>query len=216
MKGEQEMMLRITKIAILLVAFTLAGTLALGQANANGAANETASDRVAAQVGLLRQSVRSLDSTLGDIADKFLPLFTKAKEAEAATENERTISARLTLLTQAEQRAEILRRQLLELIEKETTYRSRITQIDEDMRPDSIERSLNPYGTTRTAEMRDQRRRILENDRRGYDSLLNVAMQSRVRLEEDVRQADLLVTRLRQRLLPTIDRAIEKIDPDKP
>lgn len=84
------------------------------------------------------------------------------------------------------------------------------------MRPDSIERSLSTYGTTRTAEMRDQRRRILENDRRGYDSLLNVATQSRLRLEEDVRQADLLVTRLRQRLLPTIDRAIDKIDPDKP
>jgi hypothetical protein len=216
MKGERETMLRITRIVILLVAITLTGKLALGQANANGAANENPSDRIATQVGLLRQSVRSLDSTLGDIADKFLPLFTKAKEVEAATENERTISARLALLTQAEQRAEMLRRQLLELIEKETAYRSKITQIDEDMRPDSIERSLNPYGSTRTAEMRDQRRRILENDRRGYDSLLNVTMQSRVRLEDDVRQADLLVTRLRQRLLPTIDRAIEKIDPDKP
>jgi hypothetical protein len=201
---------------LLFSVFVLAEIATVGQTTGNVPANETASDRIATQVGLLRQSVRSLDSTLGDIADKFLPLFTKAKEAEAATENESRISARLTLLTQAEQRAEILRRQLLELLEKETAYRSRITQIDEDMRPDSIERSLNPYGTTRTADLRDQRRRILENDRRGYDSLLNVATQSRLRLEEDVKQADLLVTRLRQRLLPTIDRAIDKIDPDKP
>jgi hypothetical protein len=210
------MMLRTTKILVLLVAMTFAGKAAMAQGNANGATNETASDRIAAQVGLLRQSVRSLDATLGDIADKFLPLFTKAKEAEAAMENERFISSRLTLLTQAEQRAEVLRRQLLELIEKETAYRSRITQLDEDLRPDSIERSLSTYGTTRTAELRDQRRRILENDRRGYDNLLNVTTQSRIRLEEDVRQADLLVTRLRERLLPTIDRAIEKIVPDKP
>lgn len=210
------MLPRLIQISFGFSVIVLAGIAAAGQTTGNVRANESASDRVANQVGLLRQSVRSLDSTLGDIADKFLPLFTKAKEAEAATENENRISARLTLLTQAEQRAEILRRQLLELIEKETAYRSRITQIDEDTRPDNIERSLNPYGTTRTAEMRDQRRRVLENDRRGYDNLLNVATQSRVRLEEDVRQADLLVTRLRQRLLPTIDRAIDKIDPDKP
>lgn len=210
------MILRLIQILLLFSVFVLAEIATVGQTTGNVPANETASDRIATQVGLLRQSVRSLDSTLGDIADKFLPLFTKAKEAEAATENESRISARLTLLTQAEQRAEILRRQLLELLEKETAYRSRITQIDEDMRPDSIERSLNPYGTTRTADLRDQRRRILENDRRGYDSLLNVATQSRLRLEEDVKQADLLVTRLRQRLLPTIDRAIDKIDPDKP
>ena len=207
---------RVVQVSILLGVWLIVGTVAFGQTAANSPANETASDRIATQVGLLRQSVRSLDSTLGDIADKFLPLLTKAKDAEAATENESRISARLALLTQAEQRAEIMRRQLLELIEKETAYRSKITQIDEDMRPDNIERSLNPYGTTRTAELRDQRRRILENDRRGYDSLLTVATQSRLRLEEDVKQADLLVTRLRQRLLPTIDRAIEKIDPDKP
>jgi len=210
------MIRRFINASIPVCVLIITATVAVGQTAAANPGNENASDRIATQVGLLRQSVRSLDSTLGDIADKFLPLFTKAKEAEAAMENESRISSRLTLLTQAEQRAEILRRQLLELIEKETAYRSRITQIDEDLRPDSIERSLSAYGTTRTAELRDQRRRILENDRRGYDNLLNVATQSRIRLEEDVRQADLLVTRLRERLLPTIDRAIEKIAPDKP
>jgi hypothetical protein len=38
-----------------------------------------------------------------------------------------------------------------------------------------------------------------------------VTVQSRIRLEEDVRQADLLVTKLRQRLFPLIDREIDKI-----
>src|SRR5438132_14393301 len=68
-------------------------------------------------------------------------------------------------------------------------------------------------GGTRTAEMRDTRRRVLENDRKGIENLLSVTAQSRVRLEEDVRQADLLVTKLRQRLFPLIDKEIEKINP---
>lgn len=208
------MTIRLIQISLLFSVLVFGDAVARAQATANVPSSETSSDRIATQVGLLRQSVRSLDSTLGDIADKFLPLFEKAKEAEA--ENENRISGRLALLTQAEQRAELLRRQLLELIEKETAYRTRIAQIDEDMRPENIERSLNPYGTTRTAELRDNRRRVLENERRGQENLLNVAAAAHMRLEEDVRQADLLVSRLREKLIPEIDRAIDKISPGKP
>jgi hypothetical protein len=45
--------------------------------------------------------------------------------------------------------------------------------------------------------------------------LLNVTTQSRIRLEEDVRQADQLVSRLRQRLFPLIEKEIDKINPNQ-
>jgi hypothetical protein len=63
-------------------------------------------------------------------------------------------------------------------------------------------------------ELRDTRRRVLENEKRGFESLLAQISQSRVRLEEDVKQADALVSRLRQRILPLIDREIEKLNPN--
>ena len=111
-------------------------------------------------------------------------------------------------------RAGVLRKQLIELIEKETAYKSRLTQLEEDMRQENIERAMSGVGTTRTPEMRDNRRRVLENERRGLESLLTLTTQSRIKVEEDVRQADSLVTRLRQRLLPLIDKEIEKINPN--
>jgi hypothetical protein len=119
----------------------------------------------------------------------------------------------MDLLTQTEQRAEVLHKQLIELIEKETAYRTRLAQMDEDMRPENIERSLSGYGTTRTAEMRDTRRRSLESEKKGLESLLAVTTQNRMRLEEDVRQGDLLVSKLRQRLFPMIDRQLDKLNP---
>ncbi len=82
------------------------------------------------------------------------------------------------------------------------------------MRPENIERSLNSIGTTRTVELRDARRRTLENERKGIDVLLGQVIQNRQRLEEDVRQADLLVTKLRLRLMPLIDKEIDKLNPD--
>ena len=173
--------------------------------------NANSIDTVANEIGLLRKSLQTLNVRLREISDK---LAGDANQSGSANDKQNRISANLAILTQAEQRAEILRKQLLELIEKETSLKSRLVQIDEDMRPESIERALNPYGTTRTAELRDARRRILENDRKGYESLLNLTTQSRLRLEEDVKQADLLVFRIRQRIFPLIDKEIEKINPN--
>ena len=107
-----------------------------------------------------------------------------------------------------------MRKQLLELIEKETAYKSRLLQIDDDMRPESIERSMSLLGSTRTPELRDVRRRVLENDRRGFENLLIQTSQSRTRLDDDVKQADSLVSKLRQRVLPLIDKEIDKINPN--
>ena len=173
--------------------------------------NANSNDTVANEIGLLRKSLQTLNVRLREISDKLAP---DSNQSGSANDKQNRISANLAILTQAEQRAEILRKQLLELIEKETSLKSRLVQIDEDMRPESIERALNPYGTTRTAELRDARRRVLENDRKGFESLLNLTTQSRIRLEEDVKQADLLVFKLRQRILPLIDKEIEKINPD--
>lgn len=201
---------RLTRTAFLFSVFLIAGTVASGQIP-NSPASAASSDDVAKQIGMLRVSVQSLDATLNDIADKLIPVFNKAKDV--AAEAQGRISSSFTLLTQAEQRAEMLRRNLLELIEKETLYRTRIAQLDEDARPENVERTLNPYGTTRTTELRDTRRRVLETDRRGYVSLLALTTESRTRLEEEVRQADALVQRLRQRLNPLIEREIDKLTP---
>ena len=201
------MTIRLNQISLLFFVILIAATGAVGQTPTSPATSED----VAKQIGMLRQSVQSLDATLSDITDKLMPVLSKEKDAPADTQ--RRISSSFTLLTQAEQRAEMLRRQLLELVEKETLYRTRITQLDEDMRPENVERTMSGYGTTRTAELRDTRRRVLETDRRGYQSLLALTTESRTRLEEEVRQADALVQRLRQRLNPLIEKEIDKLTP---
>ena len=173
-------------------------------------------DPVANEISLLRKSLQTLNTRLRDISEKmFGPEAAAAKPGEGGDERQKRIAQNLDLLSRTEQRAETLRKQLIELTEKETAFRTRLMQIDEDMRPDSIDRSLivGSVGTTRTTEIRDTRRRVLDNERRGVESLLNQTSQSRARLEEDVRQADALVARLRMRLLPLIEKEIDKINP---
>jgi hypothetical protein len=174
--------------------------------------NATSLDIVASELGLLRKSLQTLNTRLRDISDKVLT--PDANASAAPGDKQSRIANGLDILTRAEQRAEIMRKQLLELIEKETLSRSRLVQIEEELRPESIERTMNMVGTTRTVEVREVRRRVLENERRGFENLLSQTAQSRLRLEEDVKQADGLVSRLRQRILPVIEKEIEKITPN--
>jgi hypothetical protein len=174
--------------------------------------NAGPNDIVANEISLLRKSLQTLNQRLREISDKVLA--SGSTPGGSPNEKPNRIAANLEILTRAEQRAEALRKELLDRTEKETSLRSRLLQINEEIRPENIERSLNPIGTTRTVELRDVRRGVYENERRGIESLLSFIAQGRQRLEEDVRQADSLVTRLRQRILPLIDREIEKLNPN--
>lgn len=187
------------------------------QANSSSQAQEQSSaasfiDPVANEIGLLRKSLQTLNTRLREISDRlFAPV---AKPGEQPKDQQSRISQTLNLLSQTELRAEVLRKQLLELIEKETSLKTRLLQVEEELRPESIERAIL-VGSTRTMEMREARRRMLENERKGAESLLTQTSQMRQRLEEDVRQADALVTRLRLRVFPVIEKEIDKLNPNQ-
>jgi hypothetical protein len=175
-------------------------------------AGTISADPVANEIGLLRRSLQTLNARLREISEKLLSPET-AKTGDAPAGKLSPIAQNLDILTRAEQRAETMRRQLLEMTEKETAYRTRLMQLDEELRPESIDRSLSGVGTTRTPELRDMRRRQVDNERKGVELLLGQASGSRARLEDELKQADLLVARIRQRLLPIIEREIDKLQP---
>lgn len=194
------------RLPLLISLCVLPAVLASGQTPQN-----LTTDPLTNELAALRQSLQTLNNRLKVISDGLLA--PDKKNEDKSLESVRKVTTNLDLLTHAEERAEVLRKQLIELIEKETAYKSRMAQFDEDLRPENIERSMVGVGGTRTSEMRDTRRRVLETEKRGVENLLNVTVQSRIRLEEDVRQADQLVTRLRQRLFPLIEKEIDKINP---
>ncbi|MEK6334177.1 MAG: hypothetical protein AABM67_04450 [Acidobacteriota bacterium] len=176
------------------------------------AANAVSLDKVANEIALLRKSVQTLNVRLGEIS-------VRASESNSNQSgpgsSQKNIGVNLELLTRAEQRADMLRKQLVEVIEKETSLKIRLVQLEEEMRPENIERSLNVIGGTRTAELREARRRVLSNERKAVEELLGQTLQGQRRqLEEDVRQADTMVSRLRERLFPLIEKEIDKIKPN--
>jgi hypothetical protein len=83
-----------------------------------------------------------------------------------------------------------LRLQLIEVQAKETELQARAQQLDEDLNPENIERSLAGIGSTKPEELREMRRRQLTIEREGVRAQLKLLATSRERLESVIRTAE--------------------------
>lgn len=103
-------------------------------------------------------------------------------------------------LTRAEQRAENVRAQLLEVESKLADLQPKLEQIEYGMKPEVIERSAAGFGTVRPEEVRETRRRQLETEKARVQAQIRILESSRTRLEAAITTADGEVDRLRRRL----------------
>jgi len=92
--------------------------------------------------------------------------------------------------TEAAQSVESLRLQLLEVESKEAALAARARQIDEDLKPENIERSLAGIGSTRPEDLRELRRRQLTIDKDSVSAQLKLLARGRERLESVLRTAE--------------------------
>lgn len=90
----------------------------------------------------------------------------------------------------AAQQVESLRAQLGDVQKREEELQTRMRQLDEELRPENIERYFALNGSTRPEEQREQRRRQLERQKAGVQSQLDQLAQSRTRLETTIATAE--------------------------
>ncbi|HYK20121.1 MAG TPA: hypothetical protein VEV42_05270 [Pyrinomonadaceae bacterium] len=103
-------------------------------------------------------------------------------------------------LTRAEQRAEQLRSQLIDIQSKIADFEARIDQLDFALRPENIESATAGYGSTRPEQTREARRKQLENEKARVQAQLKLVETSKTRLETAVANADAEVDLIRAKL----------------
>ena len=90
----------------------------------------------------------------------------------------------------AKERAANLRTQLIQVQTQQEELQTRLRQLEEDMKPENIEKTLAGVGSTHPEDLREQRRRQLEIEKTSVQSRLNILSASRTRLETRLAQAD--------------------------
>jgi hypothetical protein len=90
----------------------------------------------------------------------------------------------------AAQTVDQLKLHLLELEAQEAELRARAVQIDEDIKPENIQRSLAGVGSTKPEELREARRRQLETEKKIIEAQLLSLDQTKSRLQSDIATAE--------------------------
>lgn len=131
-------------------------------------------------------------------------------------EKQKRLLLNLDILTRAEQRTESLRKQMFEMIEKENSVNSRLNQLDVEMRPEMIERTLQLNGSMKPEELREARRKGLSAERSNLQSLLTEIQNTRANLAANLQKAESIVEKLRTKLEKDIDDSLaDETDKDK-
>jgi hypothetical protein len=82
-----------------------------------------------------------------------------------------------------------LKQQLLDLEMKETLIRVRIEELDEQLKPESIERELAGIGSVHPEELREHRRKVLTIERNGLQTQLDLLEEDRAGIEAAIAAA---------------------------
>lgn len=154
----------------------------------------------------LEQKIDRLNERLAEMTSR-LNSIEKSRKNDY-DEKQRRLALNLDILTKAEQRAESLRKQLYDLVTKENELRTKLEQIQFDLRPEMIDRQIAFAGTLRPEELRDMRKKNLETDKRNAENMLIQLQSTRETLELNVQRADQLVEKLRFKLEKDIDDAL--------
>ena len=155
----------------------------------------------------------SASASVADLENRIRMLESvNSKDADA---KQKRLLLNLDILTRAEQRSETLRKQIFDLLEKESDIRAKMDRVEYELRPESIDRNIAFAGSLRPEELRATRRKSLESEKANLQILVNEITKTRANLEATLLRADALVEKLRTKLEKEIDTALDD-DPQKP
>lgn len=192
------------KLTLLFPVFLLGAIgVAIGQSPAPTYPSPDPIYNISVEMTNISRSVHTLNERLKAFVDKF----EKVGGMNFSEKQQKMVLA-LEFLVRAEQRLATLQKAQIELVEKQGTTRTRLAQVERDVIPQSIDRSVAFEGTTKTEELRENRRNTLQAERASLQALLTQINSNLDDTSEAVREAQAMVKRLRRLYLPQIEREI--------
>jgi len=189
------------KISFLLVSFAFVSSVPGQSAASEAIANPLT--QISSDLSKISKSVQTLSDRMKSFVDKF-----ENAPGASMTEKQQRLIVGLQILASAEGILAARQKYQIELVEKQGTTRTRLAQVERDVTPHSIDRSVAFEGTTKTEEFRDNRRSALVSERASLQALLTQINSSLADANDSVREAQQLVIRLRRLYIPQIEREI--------
>jgi uncharacterized protein YukE len=192
------MLIRFSGVACLLASFAVS---AMSQTNPSAPADPMAN--ISAEVSRMSANVQELANRMREFVDKF-----EKVGGITFDQKQQRLVLGMEMLVRAEQRIAAWQKYQIELVEKQGETRAKLAGVENELRPDRIERSLTYQGTTRTDEMRENRRGVLLAERQSLTALMSQIDRSLSEANDALRESQELASRLRRTFLPQVEREL--------
>ena len=113
------------------------------------------------------------------------------------------------MLNRAETRLSTLQLLKFQLADREATTKRKIALIEDQLRPESVDRTLS--GTLDAEQVRSARRRTLQNERNDLSKLLYDIQNSISDTDSEIVQTQLFLRRIRQQIFPGIEKELSDL-----
>jgi peptidoglycan hydrolase CwlO-like protein len=161
---------------------------------------------IAKELSKISKSVEDLNKRLERFSETF-----SSNQGLRLTERQQKLLIAFEFLNRAEARLVSLQNLKLNLTEKQTAIRLQLARITDDLLPGSIDRYVALRGTTNAEELRDIRRQALSKEKYELTRTVTEIQSDLNEINEEIRQTDLFLKKIRQRLFPEVEKEISDL-----
>lgn len=188
-----------SKILFLLTILFVSSSAAVAQ-NTNQNQAPYPIDNISQEITKISKSLETFNKNIKAFMERFA-----LTNGNQLSERHQKLLLGFEILNKSEQRLEILQKFQIELVEKESALKTRLAQLETEIRPESIDRSVTFVGTTQTDELRENRRQYLISERNNLQSLIAQIRNNLSETSSELRRAESFVQNLRRKILPQIE-----------
>lgn len=156
-------------------------------------------ENISRETSKISKSMETLNERLKTFTETF-----SANQGLKLTERQQRLLAAFEYLNRAEQRLATLQLLKINLMEKHSSIKVKLTEIEDSLRPESIDRSVTFRGTTNAEELRNNRRQVLSREKVELNALSNEIQNSISETNREILQTENFLKSIRQRIFPKL------------
>jgi len=155
------------------------------------------------ELAVISKSVQTLNKRLKEFFDKF-----SSNQGLQLTDKQQKLLLAFEILNRAEQRLAILQKLRIDLVEKQTSVKTLLAKVEDDLREEKISRSVAFEGTTNAELSRENRRRFLSSEQSNLRNLLVEIQNTLTETNSEIRQLETFVRGVRQKIFSEINQEL--------
>ncbi|MEO6589377.1 MAG: hypothetical protein ABIP06_08735 [Pyrinomonadaceae bacterium] len=161
-------------------------------------------ENISTEISKISKSLDDLNKKLGSFSETF-----NSNQGLRLTEKQQRILFAFEMLNRSETRLSTLQLLKIQLADREATTKRKIAQLEDSLRSENIDRTLN--GTLDAEAVRSARRRTLQNERNDLSKLLNEIQNSINDTDSEIFQTQLFLRKIRQQIFPNVEKEISDL-----